>query len=146
MLQVSIVFVWFNIAHKYCHLIFFMGEQNRTHLPVKTDVCTDVKNMWCDLEKSVGTRICDIFSFLIDWSAHLEIRGAFCWKTHLNRSISSKVMSNWMILRTIEKNRRNSFPFLAIYDNQYCRLPTGSNRSQQIYLFKFEESGIWFWS
>ncbi len=28
--------------------------------------------MWCDLLKSVGTRTCDIFSFLFDWSAHLE--------------------------------------------------------------------------
>ena len=28
--------------------------------------------MWCDLRKSVGTRTCDIFSFLFDWNAHLE--------------------------------------------------------------------------
>ena len=28
--------------------------------------------MWCDLGKSVGSYTCDIFRFLIDWSAHLE--------------------------------------------------------------------------
>ncbi len=41
-------------------------------------------HLWCDLEKSVGTRTCDIFSFQLDWSAHW--RGTFCWKPHLNWS------------------------------------------------------------
>ena len=27
--------------------------------------------MWCDLGESVGSRACDIFSFLFDWSPHL---------------------------------------------------------------------------
>ncbi len=31
-----------------------------------------ISHMWCDLGKSVGTRTCDIFSFLFNWSAHLE--------------------------------------------------------------------------
>ncbi len=28
--------------------------------------------MWYDLAESVGTRTCDIYSFLFDWIAHLE--------------------------------------------------------------------------
>ena len=39
--------------------------------------------------------------FLFDCSAHLE-RYIFAEKPHLNRFSGSKVMSNWMILRTIE--------------------------------------------
>ncbi len=49
-------------------------------------------HMWCDLGKSVWSRTCDIFSFLFDWSVHLE-RHIFL-KTHLNWTSGSKVMSN----------------------------------------------------
>ena len=28
--------------------------------------------LWCDLGKSVWSQTCDIFSFLFDWSAHLD--------------------------------------------------------------------------
>ncbi len=83
---------------------------------------------------SVGTRTCNIFSFLFDWSDHLE--RYICWKPHLNRFSGSKVMSNWRVLRTIENNR-NSFLFLAISHNQCCRLPTDPARSQQILLLFF---------
>ncbi len=74
--------------------------------------------MWCDLVGSVRTRTCDIFSFLFEM---ITWRGTFWWKLHLNRSSSSKVMSNWRVLRTIENNR-NSFLFLAISHNQCCQL------------------------
>ena len=35
-------------------------------------LCNCMYNMWCDLGESVGSRTCDIFSFLFDWSAHLK--------------------------------------------------------------------------
>ncbi len=60
-------------------------------------------------------------------------KGTFCWKTCLNWSSGTKVMSNWRILRTIENNR-NAFLFLAVSHNQCCRLPTDSGRSQHIWL------------
>ncbi len=89
----------------------------------------NVDNIWCDLGESVRSCKCDIFC-LIDV---LIRRGTFCWKPHLNRSSGSEVMSNWKILRTIENNR-NSFLFLAISHNQWCRLPADPARSQHIML------------
>ena len=84
--------------------------------------------MWCDLGKSVWSRTCDIFSFLLNLIAHL---GTFCWKPHLNRSSGSKVMSNWRIRKTI-KNKRNSL-LCSGYISQWCsRLPTDSARLQHI--------------
>ena len=59
-------------------------------------------------------------------------RGTFSWKSHLNQTSGSKVMSNWRILRTTE-NRRNAFLFLAISHNQCSRLLTDSARSQHIW-------------
>ena len=64
--------------------------------------------MWCDLGKSVWSRTCNIFSFLFDWSAHLE--RYMLLKTHLNRTSGSKVMSNWNILKTIA-NKKKKIPF-----------------------------------
>ncbi len=40
-------------------------------------------------------------------------RGTFCRKPYLNQISDSKVMSNWMILKTIE-NKSNSFVFLFV--------------------------------
>ena len=79
---------------------------------------------------SVRTHTCDIFSFLLDWSAHLE--RYILLKTPLE-SVQWFQMSNWRVLRTIENNR-NSFLFLATSHNQCCRLPTDPARSQHIYL------------
>ncbi len=107
----------------------------------------------------VGSWTCDSLSFLFVWNTRLE--RYILLKTHLNRSSGSKVMSNWRILRTLEKNKkiiqilnlssgskvmsnwrilrtiennRNSFLFLAISHSQYCRLPTDPARSQHIWL------------
>ena len=89
------------------------------------------ENTWCDLGKSVWSRTCDIFNFLFDWIAHLG--KCILLKTLPNQTSGSKVMSNWVILKTIE-NKRNSFVFLAISHNQCSRLPTDSIRSQHITL------------
>ncbi len=37
------------------------------------DSVTAKAYMWCDVGKSVWSPACDIFSFLFDWSVHLEI-------------------------------------------------------------------------
>ncbi len=86
--------------------------------------------MWCDLGKSVGTQTCDIFSFLFDWSAHLQ--RYILLKTPPESDQWFQGYEQLKILRTIENNR-NSFP-LVVYQNQYCRLPTDPARSQHISL------------
>ncbi len=45
-----------------------------------------------------------LFIWLLIWS------GTFCWKPHLNQSSGFKVMSDWKILKTIER-KRNSLIF-----------------------------------
>ncbi len=77
-----------------------------------------VHKMWCDLAGSVGTRTCDVF-YLIEV---LTWRGTFRWKTRLNRSSGSKVMCNWRVLGTIQNNRNSFLFFLAMSQNQCCRL------------------------
>ncbi len=64
--------------------------------------------MWCDLGKSVWSWTCDIFSFLFDWSSHLE--RYILLKTPPELTRGSKVISNQRILKTIEK-KSNSFLF-----------------------------------
>ncbi len=49
--------------------------------------------MWCDLGESVGSRTCDIFSFLFVLIEVFITRGTFCWKPHLNRTSGSKVIA-----------------------------------------------------
>ena len=58
-------------------------------------------------------------------------RGTYCWKPHLNRISGSKVMSNWMVVKTIE-TKIKSFLLLAVSHNQCSRLSTDSARSQHI--------------
>ncbi len=86
------------------HILYWFGSN-----VIKTEILRHNCNgmhMWCDLAGSVGTRICNIFSFLFDW------------KPHLNQSSGSKVMSNWRVLRTIENNRnRNVFFWLYLTIN-----------------------------
>ncbi len=75
------------------------------HTPCRWQHINFSHTMWCGLGKSVWSRTCDIFSLVFYLIEVLIWRGTFCWKPHLNRTSGSKVMSNWMIL----KSKRNSF-------------------------------------
>ena len=88
--------------------------------------------MWCDLEESVGSWTCDIFSFLFAWS--LIGRGTFCWKPPSELDQFFQSYSNWKILKTIE-NKRNAVLLVAVCRNQCCRLQTDPTRSQHTYTF-----------
>ncbi len=110
--------------------------------------------IWCNLGESVGTRTCDIFSFLFDWSAHLE--KYILLKSPLELVQWFQGYEQLKVLRTIENNRY-SFLFLAISHNQCCRLLTDPARSQQkcewlvgpnkscndIIIITFGEKNIW---
>ena len=50
-------------------------------------------DMWCYQGKSVGTWTCDIFSFLFDWSAHLE--RYILLKIPLDRSSGPKIIEGF---------------------------------------------------
>ncbi len=113
-----------------CKDLLLFDSQKESHCSACHPFMWSEFCMWCDLGESVGSRTCDIFSFLFDWEVLIR-SGTFCWKRPLNRSSGSKVMSNWRILGTIENNR-NAFLFLAISDNQWCRLQTDPNRSQHL--------------
>ncbi len=91
--------------------------------------------MWCDLGKSVGSRTCDIFSFLFGWSAHLVGSSA-----QLERYLLLKTppqLDQWCQsyeqLKGSQNNRKQKkylFFFMAISHNQCSRLPTDPARSQ----------------
>ncbi len=80
--------------------------------------------------ESVGSRTCDIFSFLFHWSDHLETH--ILLKTPLDSVQWFQGYEQLKSLRTIENNR-NPYLLLAISRNQYGRLPTDPARSQHIY-------------
>ncbi len=67
--------------------------------------------MWCDLGESVGSRTCDIISFLFDWSPHQERYILLKISPESDEWFQS--YSNWKIIKTIE-NKRNAFLFLAV--------------------------------
>ncbi len=79
-------------------------------------------------------RRCDIFCFLFDWSAHLE--SYILLKTSPESDqYSSKVMSNWMILKTTEKKakeRKKFIPLTGLYISQSMLL-TDFARSSHIF-------------
>ncbi len=59
--------IYMQIAHiKFCFDYFCFLESCSIYFSHSN------LNMWCDLEKSVWSRTCDIFSFLFDWIAHLK--------------------------------------------------------------------------
>ena len=67
------------------------------------------------------------------------LRCTFCWKPCLNWSSGSKVISNWMILRTIENNR-NSFLFwlcLTINTLDFWLIPLDRNTYVIWYMIQF---------
>ncbi len=88
-------------------------------------------NLWCDLGKSVWNWTCDIFSFLCDWSTHLE--GTFCWKPHLNRSSYEQFQGSQTI------KTRQIHNTLAVSHNQCLRLPTDSAISQHMCMFHHQD-------
>ena len=111
-------------------------QKKKHKIVTKLDAsCWKIVYMWCNQSRGISWKYstCDIFSFLFDWSPHLR-GGTFCWKLHLNRSSGSKVMSNWRFLRTIENNR-NSFLFLTVSHNHWCRLPNDPTRLQHTYTY-----------
>ena len=71
--------------------------------------------MWCDLGESVRCWTCDIFSFLFDWSCHLE--RYILLKTSLELVQWFQGYEQLKIPRTIENNW-NAFLFLAICHHQ----------------------------
>ncbi len=115
---------------KLCEIIYLTTQYNS-----KGIACIQyIGYMWCDLAGSVGTRTCDFFSFLFDWSAHLE--RYILLKTYLNRSSGPKAMSNWRVLRTIENNR-HSFVFFWLYltinTADFRLIPLGHNTYLEIH-------------
>ena len=85
--------------------------------------------MWCNQGQSVGSRPCDIFSFLFDWSPYKERH--ILLKTPPESDQWFQSYSNWKILKTIE-NKRNAFLFLAVSHNQCSPLLTDPGRLQHI--------------
>ncbi len=72
----------------------------------------DVSDMWCDLGESVGSRTCDIFSFLFDWSPHLE--RYILQKTPPESDQWFQSYNNWKILKTIQ-NKKEMHSFFWLY-------------------------------
>ncbi len=86
--------------------------------------------MWYDVGKSVLSRTCDIFSFLFDWSSHLE--RYILLKTPPE---SDQWFQSYKQLKESQNNRKQKkifISFLAISHNQCFRLSTDSPRSQHI--------------
>ncbi len=86
--------------------------------------------MWCDLGKSVWSRTSDIFSFLFDWSVHLE-------KYILLKAPpeSDQWFQSYEQSKDSQKNRKQKkwIPFfLAVSHNRFSRLLSDSARSQHI--------------
>ena len=82
-----------------------------------------------DLGESNGSRTCNIFSFLLDWNAHLE--RYILLKTPLELVQWFQGYDQLKILRTMEIVEIH-LELLAISHNQYCQLPTDPARSQHI--------------
>ena len=75
------------------------------------------------------------FSIFYLMECSLFKRGTFRWKLQLNRTSSSKVISNWKDSQNNRKQKKLSL-FLAISQNWCSWLPTDSARSQHIIIFK----------
>ncbi len=66
-------------------------------------------DMWCDIGKSVWSRTCDIFSFLFDWSAHLQ-------RCIVMRSVKTHHMSqNWYFELLVSWENLNYFLSRTFY-------------------------------
>ncbi len=77
---------WYGLTDQ-CKVLTMVTSSVPSHEVLKSVQCTKDTNsgqlqlshgkkhcphMWCDLRKSFWIRKCDIFSFLFNWSAHLE--------------------------------------------------------------------------
>ncbi len=86
--------------------------------------------MWCDLEESVGSRTCDIFSFL--FIEFLVRRATFWWQPHLNRTSGSNVIAIERFSKKKNKHTHTQNAFLFLYSCiSQSMLPT-SDWSRQI--------------
>ena len=74
--QIKCMFL--SLPHVAASFTKYLGKKQNNNASVE---CFDnpkcwctmyIVHMWCDLEKSVWNRTCDIFSFLFNWSAYLE--------------------------------------------------------------------------
>ena len=81
-------------------------------------------NMWCDIGKSVWSRTCNIFSFLLDWNAHQE-------KYILLKTPNSGSKLQRLKDSLNNRKRKKYIPFSGCISQSM--LPTDSARSQHIY-------------
>ena len=73
------------------------------------------EQMWCDLRESVGSRIHDIFRFLL-----IEVfirRGTFCWKPNLNQTSGSKVIAIERFSKQLKTKEMHSLFWLYLTIN-----------------------------
>ena len=115
-----------NTGNRSCYRLAITIYFQTIVFPTSALICFNTLYMWCNLGNSVWSLTYDIFSFLLDWSAHLERYINFLLKTIPE---SDQWFQSYEQLKDCQ-NKRNSFLFLAISHNQRSRLPTDSARSQ----------------
>ena len=93
---------------KFLNVIFFDREEKKMNKKDKERSLSCIVMRSREISLMRGLMWHFQFHFLIEV---LIWRGTFSWKLHLNRTSGSKVMSNWMILWTIENNNEKHFFF-----------------------------------
>ena len=110
-----------------CNCPRYIGVKFQPNCMVKLFGYIKRLHMWCDLGKSVGTRTCNIFSFLFEWSAHLE--------RYILLKTPPELVQWFQIneqLKDSQNRKRKEFFFIVLH-NQCSHLATDSARSQRIF-------------